>query len=106
MSLSKPIVIEALSQSELIRQRWVFQVMGHRILLDRYFYERRHSKGQVFKTTKFYDRRHDGENYGDWTWLTEAEVPWDEELRVDVAAAMVARFEVVRESEVGVDPDS
>lgn len=106
MSLSKPIVIEALSESELIRQRWVFQVMGHRIMLDRYFYERRRSKSGKFKTTKFYDRAHDGENYGDWTWLSEDEVPWDEELRVDVAAAMVARFEVVRESETGVDLNS
>lgn len=99
MSLSKPIVVEAVSESQLIRQRWVFVVMGTRIVLDRYFYERRRSKRGSFKTTKFYDRRHDGEPYGNWTWLTEEEVPWDEDLKAEVFAGLAARFDVVRASD-------
>lgn len=69
-------------------------------MLDRYHHERRYSTEQAFKTTKFYDRhRSPGENYGDWQWLKESEVPWDEDLKGQALAEILNRLRVVRQSD-------
>ena len=86
--------------SGLIRQRWVFSVLNTKLVLDRYHHERRHSRSQNFKTTKFYDRHQEGEEYGDWIWLSEDEVPWDEAVRADALAVLAARYDVVKASEI------
>ena len=67
--LEKPVSVSELSDSGLIRQRWVFSLRGASLVLDRYYYERRYATTQSFKTTRFYDRLRDpGEEYGDWQW--------------------------------------
>jgi hypothetical protein len=93
---SDPIVVVEEAPSGLIRQRWVFSLVGTVLVLDRYHHERRFSKIGDFKTTKFYDRRHDGEDYGDWQWLTADEVPWDEELPGLARAELMTRITVAK----------
>ena len=91
-----------LSDSGLVRQRWVFSLQGSTLILDRYHHERRYSTEQAFKTTKFYDKaRRPDEHYGDWQWLKESEVPWDEDLRNLAVAELMSRIRVVRQSDSG-----
>jgi len=105
-ALSKPIAVTELSESGLIRERWIFSVQGQLLILDRYHYERRWSVGQEFKVVKFYDRnRVAGEDYGDWQWLTEAEVPWDDDLQGQAISELMARFQVVRQSDLDPAPE-
>lgn len=98
--LEKPVSIVELSDSGLIRQRWVLSLHGAVLVLDRYHYERRYSTEQPFKTIKFYDRVRDGEDYGDWQWLEENEVPWDEDLQNQAAVELISRVRVVRPSDI------
>lgn len=91
---SDPIVVVDDAPSGLVRQRWVFSLVGTSLILDRYHYERRFSKSGEFKTTKFYDRVHDGEDYGDWQWLTIDEVPWDVDLPGLARAELMVRITV------------
>jgi hypothetical protein len=101
MSLGNPITVIELSNSGLIRERWVFSLHGQYLLLDRYYYERRYATTQEFRATKFYDRhRNPGEEYGDWQWLDESEVPWDEELQSQAVAELINRVQVVRHSDL------
>ena len=75
-AFGKPVAVTELSESGLIRERWIFSLQGQLLVLDRYHYERRWSVSQEFKVVKFYDRgRLAEEDYGDWQWLAEAEVP-------------------------------
>lgn len=98
--LEKPVTVVELSDSGLIRQRWVFSLRGPWLVLDRYHYERRFSTEQAFRTTKFYDRLRDlDEEYGDWQWLKESEVPWDDELQSQALAELMGRVRVARQSE-------
>lgn len=100
-AFGKPITVIELSDSGLIRERWVFSLHGQRLVLDRYHYERRYATTQPFKTTKFYDRtREPGEEYGDWVWLDEDGVPWDEELRSQAVGELMSRVQVVRQSDL------
>ena len=100
-SLNAPITLTEEAPSGFIRERWVFSLVGSNLLLDRYYYERRWAKKQGYKVIKFYDRhRDDTEDYGDWEWITEDEVPWDEELSVQVRSELMTRIRVLRQSEL------
>ena len=99
-AFGKPVTVIELSDSGLIRERWVFSLQGQRLVLDRYHYERRYATTQPFKTTKFYDRLREGEEYGDWVWLDEGAVPWDEELQSQAIGELVSRVQVVRLSDI------
>jgi hypothetical protein len=99
-AFGKPITVIELSDSGLIRERWVFSLQGQRLVLDRYHYERRYATTQPFKTTKFYDRLREDEEYGDWVWLTEDGVPWDEELQSQAIGELMSRVRVVRQSDL------
>lgn len=99
--LEKPVTVPELSDSGLIRQRWIFTLQGAWLLLDRYYYERRYATTQAFKVTKFYDRlREPSEEYGDWQWLKESEVPWDEDLQSQAVAELLSRVQAVRQSDL------
>lgn len=93
---SDPIVVVEEAPSGLIRQRWVFSLVGTKLVLDRYHHERRFSKSGQFHTTKFYDRTHDGEDYGDWQWITVDDVPWDEDLDGLARAELMSRISVIK----------
>ena len=76
-------------------------MQGQRLVLDRYHYERRYATTQEFRTTKFYDRtRGPGEEYGDWAWLDEDGVPWDEELQSQALGELMSRVQVVRQGDL------
>jgi hypothetical protein len=96
MALSEPIVVVREAPSGLVRERWVFTLVGTTLILDRYHHERRYSKVDDFKTTKFYDQDHDGEDYGDWTWLGIDDVPWDD-VETLAMTELMARFKVTKE---------
>jgi hypothetical protein len=100
--LRKPVVVSELSDSGLIRQRWIFTLAAEQyLLLDRYHYERRRSLNQEFKTVKFYDRsRKPDEEYGDWQWLEEAEVPWTGGLKNQARNKLIDRLGVLRSSDL------
>lgn len=98
--LNKPIVLVEESPSGLVRQRWIFTLLGNVLLLERYHYERRHTKKANFKVTKLYDRgREPDEDYGDWTWLNEEDVPWDEDLKGEALGELVRHVVVGRQSD-------
>lgn len=78
------------------RRRWVFEVKGRDIVLQRYHHEVR--EGDQFRLVKFYDSQ-DAGSYGDWQWLSEAEVPWDDELKGEVALALISKLRVRRPSD-------
>ena len=100
-SLNAPITLTEEASSGFIRERWVFSLAGNDLILDRYYYERRWAKTQDYKVIKFYDRHRDTtEDYGDWQWITEEEVPWDEELTVEARNELMGRVRVVRQSEL------
>jgi hypothetical protein len=99
--LEKPVTVAELSDSGLIRQRWVFSLRGPWLVLDRYIYERRYATTQEFKAVKFYDRHRDPEeSYGDWQWLGENEVPWDDDLQSQALVELMSRVHVVRQSDL------
>lgn len=101
--LGKPVTVVELSDSGLIRERWIFSLQGRHLVLDRYHHERRYATTQEFRTTKFYDRqREPGEEYGDWQWLEEGEVPWDEELQSQAVSELMSRISVVRKRDAPV----
>lgn len=98
--LNKPVVLVEASPGGLVRQRWVFTLRGDRLLLERYHYERRRSKAADFKTLKLYDRGRDpNEDYGDWVWLDEEDVPWDGDIKGEALAELVRHVEVGRQSD-------
>lgn len=99
-TLSRPVTVVSLSDSGLVRQKWVFSIEGPRLLLSRYYHERRYSTTQEFKVVKFYDRLRDGEDYGDWQWLEESEVPWDETLQKQALGEFMSRIQVVRKGDL------
>jgi hypothetical protein len=92
--LTSPVTVVDEADSGLVRQRWVFTLIGDRLVLDRYHHERRYSQSQNYQTTKFFDRQWDGTEYGEWQWLTAGEVPWDDELKTQALAELVGRIEV------------
>jgi len=97
---STPVIVVEESSSGLTRQRWIFSVSGYHITLNRYHYERRHSKANGFKLMKFYDRgREPGETYGDWVWLDESAVPWDSNIQAKALAQFTQNITVGRESD-------
>lgn len=95
--MSCTVTIE--SDSSMIRQRWIFSVVGKALLLERYHYERRRSLNQQFATVKMYDRGND-RSYGDWTWLDEDDVPWDDEIQSLALDEFIAQWSVIRASEL------
>ena len=94
--LTSPITVVDEAASGLVRQRWIFTLVGERLVLDRYHHERRYAKSQEWQTTKFYDRNWDGEVYGDWQWLTADEVPWDDDLETEARAELASRVSVTK----------
>jgi hypothetical protein len=99
-ALERPVTVIELSDSGLIRNRWVFSLQQSWLILDRYYYERRYATTQEFRVMKFYDRLRDpSENYGDWQWLEENDVPWDEDLQGLALTELLSRIQVVRQSD-------
>lgn len=94
--LTSPITVVDEATSGLVRQRWIFTLVGERLVLDRYHHERRYAKSQEWQTTKFYDRDWDGVEYGDWQWLSADEVPWDEDLEGEAKAELVSHILVTK----------
>ena len=88
------VVIHDLEQG--FRRRWVFDWKGHDIVLLRYHYELK-QLGQ-WRLVEFFDAG-DAGGYGDWQWLTEAEVPWDDELMGEVGLALLSKLRIRKPSE-------
>jgi len=45
---------------------------------------------------KFYDRsKTNGEEYGDWTWLGEEDVPWDTDIQGQALAELFKKNDVI-----------
>jgi hypothetical protein len=78
------------------RRRWVFEWHGRDVVLLRYHLERREGKGH--RLVEFFDGQ-DAGDYGNWKWLEESEVPWDEELQGEVGLAIISRLRIRRPSE-------
>jgi hypothetical protein len=85
------VVIHDLNEG--YRRRWIFEWKGKEIILQRYHYEIR--DGQQYRLVQFFDALDTG-GYGDWQWLSEAEVPWDDELLGEVGLALVAKLRIRR----------
>lgn len=99
--LSRPVELIDEAPSRLTRHRWVFSLLGNRLQLIRYHYERRRSSRGQFKTTKLYDCDRDPEeDYGDWAWLAEEDVPWDDELKGEALAKLAEFITVCRKSDL------
>lgn len=79
------------------RRRWIFEWQGRHIVLQRYHLE--HGDGNLHKLIEFFDSNDEG-GYGDWKWLEEHEVPWDDELKGEVALAVVSLLRVRKPSDV------
>lgn len=94
MSLGPIMVIHLLNDGYI--RRWVFEAKGREIILQRFHLEREEGKGH--RLVEFYDADDDG-GYGDWKWLTEDEVPWDDELKGEVAYAVIAKLKILKPSE-------
>ena len=97
-SLTLPVTVIDEADSGLVRQRWIFTLVGDRLVLDRYHHERRFSQGQEYHTTKFYDRQWDGEQYGDWQWLGADDVPWSEKVEREALNELMGRITVTMET--------
>lgn len=96
MMLTHPTIVTRLSKNHQVRQRWVFVLHGCDLILERYFYEIRGSKGEDYRTTRLYDAQ--SEPYGSWQWVPVNEVPWDEDLEEEVVAEFVRPLRVLRNS--------
>ena len=94
MSLGPIMVIHLLDDGHI--RRWVFEVKGREIILQRYHYERQEGTGH--RLIEFFDAEDEG-GYGSWTWLEEHEVPWDDELKGEVAYAVVSKLRILKPSE-------
>lgn len=75
----------------------MFEWRGQDVVLTRYHLEREEAPG-CFRLVEFFDGLEAG-GYGNWKWLTEAEVPWDDELKGEVALAIVSRLRIRRPSD-------
>ena len=95
-----PFQVVRESPNRLSRHRWVFSLEGNLLFLDRYHYEKRRRKSDGFKLAKFYDSEGDEGGYGEWEWLSESEVPWDEDIRGEALASVVNQIHVLRRSDM------
>lgn len=92
-----PVVVTEEAPSELTREKWVFSYLDGHLVLERYHYERRRAKSHPYKTMKLYDRgKTNGEEYGDWAWLKEDDVPWDSDVQGQALAELSKQIKVGR----------
>ena len=89
------VVIHRLDDNR--RRRWVFAWKGHDVVLQRYHLEQQERAGG-YRLVEFFDGEGGGD-YGDWKWLRESEVPWDDDLKGEVALAIISRLRIRRPSE-------
>ena len=94
--MDDPLVVVQESDDGLYQEKWVFHWSRYAITLQRYQKSRK-TKGK-WVVTHFYDA-HDQGGYGNWAWLKESEVPWDDDIKAEVALAVVSRISVKRPSE-------
>jgi hypothetical protein len=90
------VVIHLLDNNQ--RRRWVFEWSGRDVVLQRYHLEEQRSASD-YRLIEFFDGEDAGDDYGDWKWLEESEVPWDDELKGEVALAIVSRLKIRKPSE-------
>jgi hypothetical protein len=93
--VSEPVVVVQETEDGLYQEKWIFNWSGHNIVLQRYHKARRN--GESWLVTHMYDVS--GGDYGNWTWIKESEVPWDDELKSEVAHAVVSKIWVGLPSE-------
>lgn len=74
------------------RRRWVFEWKGRDVVLTRYHLERQ-TGPKEYRLVEFFDSVDSG-GYGDWKWLKEADVPWDDDLKGEVALAILSRLRI------------
>lgn len=98
--LERPVIVTEISEDGRIRQRWVFVFQSPWLVLERYYYETRDRVGQDYTLAQFYDRHQGNESYGNWVWLTEDLVPWDEDLQNQALVELVREIEVVKQSDL------
>lgn len=79
------------------RKRWVFEWKGRDVVLKRYHLEQQ-TNADDYRLVEFFDGDDEG-NYGDWKWLVESEVPWDDELKGEVFLAIASSIKIRRPSE-------
>lgn len=91
------VIIRALDQNH--RRRWVFEWRGRDVVLKRYHLERQETDGS-FRLVEFFDAEDDVRGYGTWKWLTESRVPWDDELKGEVALAIIDKLRIRRLGEI------
>lgn len=94
--MEEPVVVIRESEDGLYQQKWTFFRSGHKIILHRYQKSRREK--DLWKITHFYDAENK-EPYGNWVWLRESRVPWDDNLRNEVAAAILSKFTIGKPSD-------
>jgi hypothetical protein len=87
--------------NRLSRHRWIFVIEQNHLVLDRYHYEKRRKKADPYKLAKFYDASGNGDDYGNWEWVDENDVPWDEDLQGEALGEVVKTLLVVRRSDLG-----
>lgn len=87
--MDESIVIVQETEDGLYQEKWVFNWSGRTVTLQRYQKARR--GGNAWKVVQMFDHLGDG-GYGNWTWLKENQVPWDDDIRAEVALAIVSRF--------------
>jgi hypothetical protein len=80
------------------RRRWVFEWKGRDVVLQRYHLEEQ-TNATDYRLIEFFDGEDAGDDYGDWKWLAESEVPWDDELKGEVALAVVRWLKIRKPGE-------
>ena len=92
--MHESIVVITESEDGLYRQKWVFEWSYTNLVLCRYYMERRvRAEGDCWQLVQFWDREDFG-GYGNWTWIKEKDVPFDDELRGHVIMALVDKITI------------
>lgn len=94
--MSEPVTVVQETEDGLYQSKWIFSWVEHHVVLQRYQKSRR--EGDRWVVTHFWDASDKG-GYGNWTWLKEKDVPWDEDLLAEVALAIVSKLTVGRPSD-------
>jgi hypothetical protein len=92
----EPIVVVLETEDGLYQEKWIFNWSGYDIVLQRYQHARREADSWV--VTRMFDGEDTG-TYGNWAWLREDQVPWDDDLKAEAALAVVAKLRVGRPSD-------
>lgn len=94
--MEEPVIVIRESEDGLYQQKWTFLRFGYNVVLHRY--QKAIREKDSWKITHFYDAN-SKEPYGHWVWLRESRVPWDDNLRQEAAAAILAKFTVGKPSD-------